>query len=116
MSWYFEVLKKYAVFNGRSTRPEFWYFMLFNVIILLVLFFIDHAVGTERSGSGLLRGIYSLAVLLPAFGVEIRRMHDTNHSGWWILCPIVNIVFWAQDGTAVENKYGPNPKAIPEVA
>ena len=116
MSWYLEVLKKYAVFEGRSRRSEFWYFVLFNFIISVVLSIIDRAVGTSNAGSGLFEGIYSLAVLVPSIAVGIRRMHDINRSGWWILFPIVNLVFSAQDGDAGDNKYGPNPKLAPAAA
>ncbi len=98
MSWYLEVLKKYTVFSGRAGRPEFWYFVLFNFIISVVLLLIDRAIGTASAGSGLLEGLYSLAVLVPSIAVGIRRMHDTNRSGWWILLPIVNLVFYATDG------------------
>ena len=105
MNWYLEVLKKYAVFSGRSRRSEFWYFVLFNAIIGIVLSIIDRAIGTTSAGSGLLNGLYSLAVLIPSIGVSIRRLHDTNRSGWWqliVLVPLVGfivlLVFLAQEG------------------
>ena len=116
MSWYLEVLKKYAVFEGRSRRSEFWYFVLFNFIISVVLSIIDRAIGTTNAGSGLLDGLYSLAVFIPSIAVGIRRMHDTNRSGWWILLPIVNLVFWAEDSNPGDNKYGANPKLAPASA
>lgn len=116
MSWYFEVLKKYAVFSGRSRRSEFWYFALFNFIIAVVLMIIDRAAGTYPA----LYLIYVLAVLLPGLGVAIRRLHDTNRSGWWVLIDfiplvgaIILIVFCAQDSDPGDNQYGPNPKVIP---
>ena len=62
MNWYLEVLKKYAVFGGRARRQEYWYFLLFNLVISIVLSVIDGVVGTM----GLLGGIYGLAVLIPA--------------------------------------------------
>jgi uncharacterized membrane protein YhaH (DUF805 family) len=117
MNWYLEVLKKYAVFNGRSRRKEYWFFFLFNIIISLVLGFIDGIVGTSSGGIGLLGGLYVLAVLIPGIGVAVRRLHDTGRSGWWLLIafvPIVGaivlIVFMVQDGTPGENAYGKNPK------
>ena len=72
MNWYLEVLKKYAVFNGRARRKEYWYFVLFNFIINIVLSGID----SMTTGMGLLPGIYTLAVLIPSIAVLVRRLHD----------------------------------------
>lgn len=118
MSWYLEVLKKYAVFSGRARRKEYWMFVLFNIIIALVLAFIDGAAGLAgEMGIGPLYSLYGLAVLIPAIAVGVRRLHDTNHSGWWffiLLVPfigaIVLLVFFVQDSQAGDNQYGPNPK------
>jgi uncharacterized membrane protein YhaH (DUF805 family) len=114
MNWYIEVLKKYTVFDGRAHRTEYWMFVLFNVIITIVLGLIDRLVGI----SGVLSGIYGLAVLIPGIAVAIRRLHDTNRSGWWLLISlvpaigtIVLIVFMVQDSQPDTNQYGPNPKA-----
>ena len=113
MSWYLEVLKKYAVFSGRARRAEFWYFTLVNIIVAIVLSIIDGILGT----GSFLGAIYSLGVLLPGIGVAIRRLHDTDKSGWWLLLgllPIIGVlillVFYLQDGTQGPNKYGPSPK------
>lgn len=82
MHWYLDVLKKYAVFHSRARRQEFWMFVLINWIITLVLSVIERALHlTTATGNGPLTGLYSLAVLLPAVGVTIRRLHDTNRSG-----------------------------------
>ncbi|MEM7218125.1 MAG: DUF805 domain-containing protein [Pseudomonadota bacterium] len=109
MQHYIGVLKRYFDFNGRSARPEFWWFVLINIIISIVLAFIDSALGTVFIGL-----IYSLAVLLPALGVTVRRLHDTDMSGWWVLIsliPLVGaialIVFCARAGTAGDNRFGP---------
>ena len=119
MSWYLEALKKYAVFHGRSRRAEYWYFVLFNLIVAIVLAAIDSLLGTFSSAQniGLLSGIYSLAVLIPTLAVTIRRLHDIDRSGWWILInlvpligTIVLLVFALMDGTPGDNRYGPNPK------
>lgn len=114
MNWYIEVLKKYTVFDGRAHRTEYWMFVLFNVIITIVLGLIDRLLGI----SGVLSGIYGLAVLVPGIAVSIRRLHDTNRSGWWLLISlvpaigtIVLIVFMVQDSQPETNQYGPNPKA-----
>lgn len=118
MNWYIEVLKKYAVFGGRAGRKEFWFFFLFNLIITIVLGYIDRMIGTAGAsgGMGILGLIYALAVLLPGIGVSIRRLHDTNRSGWWLLLSfipligaIVLLVFMALEGTSGANQYGEHP-------
>ena len=119
MSWYLEVLKKYAVFSGRARRKEYWYFFLFNFLITIVLLVIDGMTGTltAEAGIGLLGGIYALAVLIPALAVSVRRLHDTDRIGWWLLIMlipligvIVILVFTVQDSKPGENQYGSNPK------
>ncbi len=119
MSWYIEAFKKYAVFSGRSRRKEYWYFVLFNVIVAIVLSIIDMVLGTFSSSSniGLLSGIYSLAVIIPTLALSVRRLHDTDRSGWWILISlvpligsIVLLVFYVMDSTPGQNRFGPNPK------
>ncbi len=118
MYWYLEVLKKYAVFNGRARRKEYWYFALFNVVVGIVLTLIDRMIGTSNaeSGLGLLSGIYTLAVMVPSIAVSVRRLHDTDRSGWWLLLglvplvgSIILLVFFLQDSKP-DNQYGPNPK------
>jgi uncharacterized membrane protein YhaH (DUF805 family) len=119
VSWYLEALKKYAVFHGRSRRAEYWYFVLFNLIVAVVLAGIDTLLGTFSSAQniGLLSGIYSLAVIIPTLAVTFRRLHDIDRSGWWILINLVPLigtivlfVFALMDGTPGDNRYGPNPK------
>jgi uncharacterized membrane protein YhaH (DUF805 family) len=80
MSWYFEVLRKYAVFNGRARRKEYWNFILINFIITVILGTIDFLTGSVI----LLESIYTLVVLIPSLAVTVRRLHDTNRSGWWL--------------------------------
>ena len=119
MSWYLEALKKYAVFSGRARRTEFWYFVLFNIIVTIVLSVIDRLIGTFSGASnlGILSGIYSLAVLIPTLAVAVRRLHDIDRTGWWILIglipligTIVLLVFALTPGTPGSNRYGPDPK------
>ncbi|HEY1076506.1 MAG TPA: DUF805 domain-containing protein [Fontimonas sp.] len=120
MNWYLDVLKKYAVFNGRARRQEYWMFVLFNLIISVVLSFVDGMLGMSvGEGLGLLGLIYALAVLLPGIGVSIRRLHDTNRSGWWLLIALVPVVgvivllvFMVLDSTPGENRFGSNPKGV----
>jgi len=118
MNWYIEVLKKYAVFNGRARRKEYWYFFLFNIIISIVLAIIDGMTGSFGTGAGLLGIIYSLAILIPGIAVSVRRLHDTDRTGWWLLIGlipligvIVLLVFMVQDSNPDENQYGSNPKS-----
>ena len=119
MNWYLKVLKQYAVFSGRARRKEYWFFTLFNVLFSVVLSVVDVATGTANpaSGVGLLGGLYALGVFLPSLGVSIRRLHDTDRSGWWLLIvlipligAIVLLVFMLLDGTPARNRFGENPR------
>jgi len=121
MNWYFNVLKQYAVFKGRARRKEYWFFILFNLIASVVLTVIDFMTGLldAELGIGLLSGLYSLAVLIPSLAVTVRRLHDTDRSGWWLLIglvpllgAIVLLVFMLLDGTPGDNQHGANPKGV----
>lgn len=113
MNWYIEVLKKYVVFSGRARRTEYWMFMLFSIIATIILNVLDAMLGLAP----LLAFIYGLAVLLPSLAVGVRRLHDTNRSGWWMLLaliPLLNIVllvFMCFEGEQRENRFGADPKA-----
>lgn len=119
MNWYIDVLKKYAVFTGRAGRKEYWFFALFNIIVSIGLGIVDSVTGTmnAETGMGLLGVLYALAILLPGIGVTIRRLHDTDRSGWWVLIAfipvigaIVLLVLMVLDGKPGANQYGPDPK------
>jgi uncharacterized membrane protein YhaH (DUF805 family) len=116
VSWYLDVLKKYAVFGGRARRREYWMFTLINIIIVVLLGMIEGVLGIS-TGQSILATIYSLAVLLPAIAVGVRRLHDTDRSGWWMLIGLVPIlgalvllIFAVQDSQPGQNRFGPNPK------
>jgi uncharacterized membrane protein YhaH (DUF805 family) len=120
MNWYLQALKKYTVFSGRSRRKEYWFFVLFNILVSMALAVVDYFTGTYSAsyGMGLLGGLYALGVFLPAIAVTIRRLHDTDRSGWWILIVLVPIIggIWLLvlmlfDSQPGDNKYGPSPKA-----
>jgi uncharacterized membrane protein YhaH (DUF805 family) len=118
MNYYIEVLKKYAVFNGRAKREEYWMFVLFNFIIGLVFGLVFSIIGGDPKNN-IFYNLYALAILIPSIAVSVRRLHDTNRSGWWLLInfiPIVGfiviLVFMASDSQPGENQYGPNPKEI----
>lgn len=104
--WYKKVVTNYAVFNGRARRKEYWYFGLVSFLMILVVGFIGGLIGKGM----LLYNLYNLAVLLPTVAVGVRRLHDSNRSGWWLLLPVVNLIMLLQDSTYGPNKYGPSPK------
>ena len=128
MQWYLKVLRQYADFSGRARRTEFWMFVLFNAIAVIILTILDNLLGLSGSwigggavyvSSGVLTSIYELAVLVPSLAVGARRLHDTGKSGWWqllhlipIVGTIVLIVFFATDGDRAPNKYGVDPKQL----
>ncbi len=100
-----KVLQNYATFSGRARRSEYWYFVLFNVIISFALAFAGNAIGIQGIDS-----IYSLAVLIPSIAVGVRRMHDVGKSGWFLLIPIYNLILAITPGTVGDNEYGADPK------
>ncbi len=115
MNWYLAALKKYAEFSGRARRSEYWYFVLFNILIMLALAIVDAVVFGTRYG--VLSTIFNLATLVPSMAVLVRRLHDTGRTGWWVLIGLVPFLGWVvllvfvvQDSHAGENEYGPNPK------
>ncbi len=115
MYWYLKAFKKYAVFAGRASRKEYWMFFLFNVIITLVLGAAEGVIGTE----GTIGLLFMLAVLTPSIAVSVRRLHDTNRSGWWLLIAfvplvgaIVLLVFLAEGGRRGTSQFGPDPNAV----
>ena len=119
MTWYLAVLSKYAVFQGRARRMEYWYFVLFNLMFTVALTIVDMAAGMFDNdlGIGVLQGLYSLAVLLPSFAVTVRRLHDTDRRGWWIfiaLIPFVGaiwlLILLVLDGQSESNRFGDDPK------
>jgi len=116
LHWYTDVIKQYAVFDGRASRPEYWWFFLINAVISLIL-----DVVFRGSTGQVLGAIYTLAVLLPSIGVGIRRLHDTNRTGWWLLVSLVPLVGWiwiivllALAGDDGPNRYGPPPGTLRE--
>lgn len=121
-------LSKYATFSGRSARSEFWYFWLFSILIMIVASILDRILGTTftmadissgarvDAGYGYLYLIAALALFLPSLAVGIRRLHDTNRSGWWyfiVLIPLIGsillLVWFCTRGTTGDNQYGHDP-------
>jgi len=141
MHYYIDVVKKYAVFNGRTSRKKYWMFILYNAIFAVVAAILDTIFHTPTIGedSGTINSLYTFAVITPSIAVGVRRLHDINKSGWWMLLPLVGlpffllmfvhivlgsflgtlgvfggmitvIIFYMKKGMPTENKYGPSPK------
>ena len=127
MRWYFQVLKKYAKFEGRARRAEYWSFVYLNLVIgcsaalvAAVLGFVGSSILTGpgdqvmQTGevAGILVGVlYNLFVVIPSIAVAVRRMHDTGRSGWWLWAPVINFIFLCLGSQSSENGYGANPVA-----
>ena len=113
---YIEVVQKYAEFDGRAKRTEFWLFMLIHVIISLILSVLDFFVLRITLGNlGLLSTLYGLALLVPILAVGCRRLHDSGKSGWLQLIFLIPLVGWIIMiilfvlPSGDDNKYGPRP-------
>ncbi len=97
---------KYVDFNSRASRPEYWWFYLFTVLLSWGSLIVDH--------SGIVSGIVNLALLLPSLSAAVRRLHDTNRSGWWMIIAftiigLIPLIIWlASKGKDQVNEYG-NP-------
>jgi len=126
MDWYLLVLKRYAQFDGRARRKEYWYFVLFNALVAILLCALSMAAMMLLSNSNyssvaviafIPYMLYSFAVLIPGLAVLVRRLHDIGKSGWWffisfipVVGGIILLVFVCQDSQPGPNIYGPNPK------
>jgi uncharacterized membrane protein YhaH (DUF805 family) len=114
IDWYLKVIKEnYANFEGRARRSEYWYYTLMNIIIAIVLFTLSVAAYQLI----FLYWLYALAVFIPGLAVTVRRLHDTNKSGWFFLVvfiPLIGgiwlIVLLATEGDSGSNNYGQDPK------
>jgi len=102
----------YTKFDGRAGRPAFWWWFLFGILVGIGASIIDAIIGSW----GVVSGLAALALLLPNLSVAIRRLHDTDHSGWWVLIGLIPIIgfivlliFYLRQGDAGENRYGPPP-------
>ena len=84
------VLGNYATFSGRAGRSEFWYWVLFVLLVSIAL----NIVGTFVNGTGALSGLFSLATFLPGLAVDVRRLHDIGKSGWNLLWGFIPILGW----------------------
>jgi uncharacterized membrane protein YhaH (DUF805 family) len=135
MEWMLMPLRRYADFSGRSRRLEFWMFQLLNMIVgLVIIALVFSSVPWDQVGDPAVQAgppaqpgplfwvglgltmVWSLGSLIPGLAVQIRRLHDTDRSGWWWFLNFVPfggfvlLVFMLLEGTPGENSYGPDPK------
>jgi uncharacterized membrane protein YhaH (DUF805 family) len=120
MKHYFNAFNNYATFSGRATRSEYWFFVLFNIIFIILAMLLDNAFGTTiKMGYGVslpygyIYIAYLIITLLPSFAVGVRRLHDVGKSGWFFLISLIPIIgaIWLlvllfTDSNVGENKYG----------
>lgn len=117
MNAYLDAMRRYATFSGRSTRSQFWLFSLVLFGIIIVTFILDLALGTGDGESvSLIAGLVSLIHLIPQLSVMVRRLHDIDKSGWWVLISfvplagiIVLLIFACTSSTPGANRFGPDP-------
>ena len=124
--YFLETIKtRYAKFNGRARRSEYWYFTLFSFLITFVLGLVDAfvinpmiGVSADQAGTGgLLQFAMALVLFIPSLALAVRRLHDIGKSGWWLLIALIPLVgalvllyFFITDSQSGSNAYGENPK------
>jgi uncharacterized membrane protein YhaH (DUF805 family) len=111
-------LHKYADFSGRARRSEFWYFVVWTILVSIVASVLDFILDTRwGSKTGLVETVAGLALILPSLAVGARRLHDISRSAWWLLLLLIPFVgalillVLAIFDSAGDNQYGPSPKA-----
>ncbi len=118
--WMTQPLKKYADFSGRARRMEYWMFVVLNIGVSVVASVLDSILGM----GGMVGGVYGplsliavLGLFVPGLAVAVRRLHDQDKSGWWLLLALIPLlgglvllVFMFLEGTAGDNQYGADPK------
>jgi uncharacterized membrane protein YhaH (DUF805 family) len=120
-NWKLVVLERYAKFDGRAGRAEFWWYALANIVLYVAVWILVGIGFAIATGIGVLLIVVTfalyLALLVPSIAVAIRRLHDTDKSGWLLLIglipfvgPIILLVFYIQEGTAGPNQYGAGPE------
>lgn len=107
--------QNYCNFSGRSSRSEYWWYMLFYFIVSFIVSFIGNATGSQVLNYWLSLFV-GLALFLPSLGLCVRRLHDINKSGWWVLLNLIPVVGWiilliwvCKDSDPTDNQYGPVP-------
>lgn len=102
------VFENYATFTGRARRSEYWYFILATWIISFLLGIVSGLLGVEGAS---LSAVFYLLILVPLVAVTVRRVHDSDRSGWWSLLPLYNWYLVIKKGSAGTNRFGPDPLA-----
>ncbi|WP_404384682.1 DUF805 domain-containing protein [Caenispirillum salinarum] len=109
--------KKYVDFSGRARRAEYWYWTLFTVVVSICTSILDAVMFPHNMWSPL-NAVFNIAILLPSIAVMVRRLHDTDRSGWWALISLIPIVGWIVlviwmigKGTDGPNRFGNDPLA-----
>jgi uncharacterized membrane protein YhaH (DUF805 family) len=126
MEWMIMPLKRYADFSGRSRRKEYWMFVLLQMLVLVPVLLIAFAIGGPSEDPAdpfgsiavlAVLAVYFLAFFIPGLAVQVRRFHDQDKSGWFILLgfipyvgSIILLVFMCLEGTRGPNRFGPDPK------
>ena len=103
----------YVNFSGRACRSEYWYWILFIIIADIVAAIIDQALGIQ-----LVTGLFGLVTIIPNIAIAIRRLHDLDRTGWWVLLGFIPLIGWiilliwyVTKGTDGPNRFGPDPLA-----
>ena len=121
MKYFLYCLQHYADFTGRARRSEYWYFVLFNFIVSILIGLSLGVIAGLLNVPALvyLAYLWSLAVFIPSLAVSVRRLHDIGRSGWWLLLSliplvgsIILIIWHCTDSQPGANQYGPNPKEM----
>ncbi len=120
MDWMLMPLRRYAEFSGRSRRKEYWMFTLLMLIAGIVAGTIEGILGVNTMVGGIYGPLTTLLILgtiVPGISVGVRRLHDTDRSGWWLLIAVIPLIgglillfFFVSDGTRGANRFGPDPK------
>ena len=130
MKYYLKVMMEYSVFHGRSIRREYWYFVLFNTLFVIVAMLLDNLLGTNfkydtngvitSTHYGWIYSMYTCAAIVPSLSVLVRRLHDIGKSGWMVLIAFIPIIgaVWllallCLRSNDYDNEWGPNPNPQP---
>nr|WP_315198336.1 DUF805 domain-containing protein [uncultured Aquabacterium sp.] len=103
-----EIIERAAVFSGRASRQAYWMFFLFALLTSFVIGFATGVVqAITHADLMFIPNLYALALLIPSISIGVRRMHDSDRSGWWLIVPFVGLVFLFVAGTPGANRFGP---------
>lgn len=116
IDYYILAFQKYGQFSGRATRSEYWWFYLVTIAVTILISILESILNIPF---GLISVLYFIISFIPTLSIQVRRLHDVDKSGWYILLNFVIIIGWIWllilsilDSTPGDNKYGPNPKGI----